>query len=300
MQLLSLNDDMIVAIMDYLDYKPLARFCNQTKRLIQLYYKFIYPKRNNIKKFLNYNLLNSKFEDFKYLINLGADVNAKDIIFGNTILLNAINNSDTAVVNYILEFKLNPLIFELSNLKLTYQPDINIINKQNKTGLILALEKNDYRMIELLIKKGADVNLYDQIYYSRYSIRSFELLIKYIRPENFDIKKMLILSINDNNIKMIIHLFVKYNLDPNIRFYNNNTLLHYTYKNHYLTKICLEKGTNPNLKNNLNVSPLYDINNIETIKLFLSYGADFKSPNNIGISPYITYTEDIKNIIDTY
>lgn len=84
-------------------------------------------------------------ELIRYFLSKGVDVNKADNE-GNTPFMNAANaNRDTAVINLLL-----------ANVK-----NINQGNKKNITALAMAVKNNSPAVVQLLIDKGANVNVSD-------------------------------------------------------------------------------------------------------------------------------------------
>ena len=82
-------------------------------------------------------------DTFKFLINLGCDVNLKGL-YGCTPLMYAVGSSFV----YFL---------------LPYKPDINLKNAFGLTALMIACKWNYESTVELLLKNNADVTIKDDI-----------------------------------------------------------------------------------------------------------------------------------------
>ena len=96
-------------------------------------------KDENDRTALIYASRNSSSEILEYLIEKGADVNAKDI-FDKTALMYAASFNNLEVVEYFIEKGL----------------DINAKDNKNKTALSYALEKGNTYMVKLLKFHGAE------------------------------------------------------------------------------------------------------------------------------------------------
>jgi ankyrin repeat protein len=118
-----------------------------------------------------------KYDMAKYLLENGADVNAKDRL-GNTSLLIAImyRSSDT-MTKMIIDNKAdlnvtggsgNTALLEaiyrnrkMARYLIKKGADVNLMNTQNVTPLIMALKENDTGLAKMLLDKGADVKMKD-------------------------------------------------------------------------------------------------------------------------------------------
>lgn len=86
----------------------------------------------------------NKFEIFKLLIHTGANVNIKDMWFGDTLLHYAIRKKATDFINLLVSIGLNT----------------NAKNKSNETPLMLAILNGNADTIKLLVTHGANVTIY--------------------------------------------------------------------------------------------------------------------------------------------
>jgi uncharacterized protein len=108
--------------------------------------------KNYIQKGVNVNQVNAqghtpimyaahqgKDQIVKLLVAAKADINAKHSISGNTVLIGAVDQGYVSTVKLLIEAK----------------ADINAKNKENKTALTVAKEKENNDIINLLINAGA-------------------------------------------------------------------------------------------------------------------------------------------------
>lgn len=149
--------------------------------------------------------------------------------------------------------------------------DVNIRDDQNNYLLSYAILFNKIDLVELLIKKGAKIDITDT---DDRSILYIPIKYNYI-----EIIKIL-LQANIDQIGISIH---------DIKDRNYNIPIHYTiiYKNIEALKIMLEYGSNPNItdkfgNNSLHLS-VYS-RNYDICRYILNYDIDINSKTNIGES----------------
>ena len=145
---------------------------------------------NSQQKILNENFLyyvqKNNILKAKKSIEAGADVNALDLAFGRPALMYAIFNENMDMFKMLLEKGANPNKFadyknnyfsplmvcammnsykkatetqkEMAKILLAKGADINAMDHQGRTSLVLSVYYCQPEMTALLIKKGADVN----------------------------------------------------------------------------------------------------------------------------------------------
>ena len=101
-------------------------------------------KDENGRTALIYASRNSSSEILEYLIEKGADINAKDI-FDKTALMYAASFNNLEVIKYLIE----------------KGADINAKDNENKTALMNAASFNNLEVVEYFIEKGLDINAKD-------------------------------------------------------------------------------------------------------------------------------------------
>ncbi|MDF2698697.1 MAG: serine/threonine-protein phosphatase 6 regulatory ankyrin repeat subunit B-like [Haloplasmataceae bacterium] len=115
---------------------------------------------------------------FNELLDYHVDVNIQDI-FGNTLLMNAIINKQTAIVDKLINYQYT---------------DLNIVNKEGKTALMLSYENNDLDTLYKVISSGrAELNTVDQ--------DKNTLLLHALRDDNLELFTLLLNNGADLNIK---------------------------------------------------------------------------------------------------
>ena len=174
-----------------------------------------------------------KKEDFKavkLLIDMGADVNAKDEN-DRTALIYASRNSSSEILEYLIE----------------KGADVNAKDDENKTALIDAASFNNLEVIKYLIEKGADINAKDNENKTVLMHAAFFAdleIIEYLVYKGADInakdifdKTALMYAASFNNLE-VVEYFIEKGLDINTKDNKNKTALSYA----------LEKGNTDMVK----------------------------------------------------
>ncbi|ARE67259.1 SWPV2-ORF040 [Shearwaterpox virus] len=148
----------------------------------------------------------------------------------------------------------------LCNILIECAADINIIDKNNRTPLFYAVKNNDYDMVKLLLKNGANVNLQDSIGYSCLHIA----------------------GIHNSNIE-IVDALISYKPDLNSRDWVGRTPLHIFVieSNFEAVKLLLKSGAYVGLKDKCKHFPIHhSVMKLDHLisGLLLKYGAN---PNTI-------------------
>lgn len=160
--------------------------------------------------------------------------------------------------------------------------------KDRKTPILLAAEKNNINIIELLINNEADINIMDK--------EGKTPLLEAVKNDNYELVKLLL----DNGA------------EPNLDLFAFNTPLVAAIKNQNLkmVNLLLENGANPNTKVyekddylDSSVSPIYiatRLENIDLINLLIKFNADLNEKSHTeGMTPLIlAITRNNLNIIN--
>ncbi|XP_057320544.1 putative ankyrin repeat protein RF_0381 [Microplitis mediator] len=226
----------------------------------------------------------------KLLIKNKADINV------------VTNNDETALIVSIKnEF------FDLFKILLNAGASVNPVNN-NLPPLVLAVEKNNYKITECLIKRGANLNI---IY------KNQTPLIIAVEQENIDILKLLIRNKADVNIeseigttafsaaitkgnfvvfKILVDVIADLN-SPNLLPLHSAILQN----NYAFTEYLINSGANVNSLDIKQQTPLHvavSNENIEIIKLLLDNNADVNVFDNDNLSPLsIAIIKENKEIV---
>lgn len=184
-------------------------------------------------------------------------------------------------------------IYELITL---YGVSPNKEDKKGRTPLYYACMSKNIKLIEFLIKYGADVN-----YVNRYG-DSILLLLFFnvpfegcgnIRHDNH-VHIEIGFSYEERDYSDVIKLLIKHGADVNIKDNKNQSLLLYAANSNFseLMEICIESGANVNIniRAKYNTTPLFLTvynDNYHMTKLLLEKGADTNVKNNRGDTPLL-------------
>lgn len=99
------------------------------------------------------------------IINTNNIINLRNFIEENNIKINTLNNKNFDVLIKSIENNASDLLIEFIIINGKYE-DLNYtifdkIDNKLKTPLSVAIEKNDFKIIELLIEYGANINYLD-------------------------------------------------------------------------------------------------------------------------------------------
>ena len=237
----------------------------------------------------------------KYLIEHGADINLHGSDDNSMVHRAAFYGADN-ISKYIIEQQNDPKQFydkdgvpmvinavkyeRLDILQhLMKKPFINIneVDKDNKTALYYAFYRDNPKILDYLLKNGADINTE--------GVTGQKILTEAIKQNNLDFVKYLtetkhvdINNVNEhnhtpiytavrkNNIEIVKYLATK-GVDVNKQYKNGNTLTH----------------------------KAIEQNNFEMVKCLADNGAKLNIPNNDGITPlqqmFITDKKDMINYL---
>lgn len=232
------------------------------------------------------NTLNSRTIK-KLLIEAGADVNAKDQIYGMPVLTWVFVSRD----------------YENINLLLQYNVDINGTNKDGSNLLALAMVftseefKESSEILELLVTKGLDLN--------PISTSGETILTHAAKEDKIDLVAFLLthhVSVNlkdkegqtalmyacDNDNISMVKLLLENNADVNLKDKNgwvpgSTALMRAVDKDNVdIVKLLINKGSDINAKNKGGSTALHNAasnGHIDMIKLLLANGANPKMKN---------------------
>ncbi len=206
-------------------------------------------------------------------------------INGDTALIMACKNSNVVIINMLLACPLN---FDIQNKSgdtaftclckstqdiksielLVAKSDVNVVNNSGDSGLLIAVRRDDYVLMKLLVEQGqANVNI-----------------------QNNDKETPIIAACEKENIKIVKYL-IQNGADPNLQNSIGFTgLLHACQRNHTkIAKLLLANKANPNLQNAAGYTALVWASikqNIELVTDLLYYSAN----PNIPVSNNSRYT----------
>jgi ankyrin repeat protein len=181
----------------------------------------------------------------KYLVENGADINAK-AFYEYTPIIIACLNGRFDIVNYLAK----------------NGADVNARDAYNDTALILASEKGHIEIVKCLVEYGADVNALDNhnrtALISAFEKGHFEI-VKFFENESKSKIKIaeLLLALRSGNLEKV-KCFVEKDADPNSkRFYNNKSLIEATKYGHLeIVKYLVEHEADVNTTNKYKETPL--------------------------------------------
>ncbi len=192
-------------------------------------------------KFVNFNSIdilfwaaqNGQIETIKILLGKDIDINFRDIVNGNTILLCAVYKGYTEIVElllgqnkYILDINIQnyngdtALILasynkheEIAKLLIEqdkYKIDLNIQNLYKNTALIFAIEKSLVKTVKLLLKKKVNINIKN-----RHGYKPLSLAQCYSNTEIIKLLKNYIMFCEEYTILVLIFNFIEKYYLPN-------------------------------------------------------------------------------------
>lgn len=212
---------------------------------------------------------------------------------------------------------------EILKLLVENKAEISKENKKKESALSLAINKNKFKVTELLLKNTENISLnrFLIIAVKRNNVKIAKLLVKNsskktkikaislaINKNCFNMTELLLknseniilpdqsffTAVKHNDVRLV-KLLLEYNsvsqAKAKINEKNNdgNTPLIWAIGiNIEMAKLLLENGADVNHKNNIGISSLSKViesRNIKAIKLLLEYGADVNQQNEVGITP---------------
>lgn len=241
-----------------------------------------------------------------------------DVYYDNLLHFAAQYNYDS--LKFLLKKRLNmnnldhlgftPLHYAAMNdlntvtLLMKYGANVNALNSSNQTPIFLAIEHDKINIVKYFLKNGAKINVYDRYKNTplhlacEQSDELIELLLENnanVNAKNIDHITPIYNAIESKkNVKLLLKNKAELNIQEKL---NNYTPLHLaTSTSKQYTRILLEYGASPNIKN---LQGLYPINLLNSNKenekyafLFYLYGS-FEEPmfrkKNIMAKIYQTY-----------
>lgn len=209
---------------------------------------------------------------------------------------------------------------EIQNYESQHIDEINYKNKKGWTALMICCRNSntidkDRRIMNLLLKSGADVNLQNNnswtalMMASRYNnttgnTETIKILLEYganVNLQNNEDCTALILA-SKHSSNDIVRLLLKHDAVVDLKTHNRSTALIYAsqYCNTNTVKLLLEYGADVNDNNNNHETPLIMTlrsKNENTVKLLLQHNANMHLTKNL-LSNYTTDKKMIKLLLD--
>ncbi len=208
---------------------------------------------------------------FSELLDRKIDVNCQDNE-GNTILMVAIKNGQSALINQLIEY---PFI------------DLNIMNDEGKTALMLAYEMQDVKTLQKIISsRKAEINTMDVNQNTLMlltliddNLELFDALLNYGADLNLqykDNKTLLMIALQMQKKRFIAKIFEHPEFNVDLQDINGMTALMYAIENHDLrvAEALLKCGADVNIvDNNGDTAIFYALRNedFDIAKLIRSY-----------------------------
>lgn len=245
--------------------------------------------KDRIRLFDNYNvnwlLMATKNNHSDLAISImknGAGIDKRDTYYGNTLLHYAAYNTEPDMA---LELLKNP------------QLDVDVLNNNGETPLILAVKANNYQMVCELLKLGANFfikNNQDKTSLDLAREAGYLEIRNEIEKRSNDYR-CFVKAIKNKKIPEIDfylkHNFIHVCLLSSIRDEDEYTLLHVVIEDGYLecAKLFLDYGVKADLLNKKGQTPLHLAvieRNIDAVKLLLDSKADPFKKDKEGFSPF--------------
>ncbi len=102
---------------------------------------------------LNVACRNDNYEFVTKILDLGADINAVSLDRGYTAVMDSVWRGNEKITSYLIK----------------KGAELNTINKEGQTNLILAVGANRYNICKLLVENGSDPDVKDQMGMSAYT-----------------------------------------------------------------------------------------------------------------------------------
>ncbi|KAK6519303.1 hypothetical protein TWF281_003138 [Arthrobotrys megalospora] len=222
----------------------------------------------------------------KSLLQKGADLDTQDDD-GMTPLMLAAMGGKSAVIERLIEKKAR----------------VDLKNKRGRTALSFAAEGCDKEVVELLLHKGVDPNvLEDDRTALSFAVRGNNkevvdlLLAQGIDPVFKDSTLLEVLNPGsvwrrrEKNATALVKLLLEKGVDPDPKDDNNRTPLSFAAENsdREVVELLLKKGVNPDLKDDNSRTPLSfaaKSSDREVVELLLKKGVDPNSKDSYGRTP---------------
>ena len=219
-------------------------------------------------------------EVVKYLIGMGADVNAKD------------NNG--AVPLHYASFDSHKEYLESVKALVRAGAEVNAKDKNGLTPLHLASHRGYVKTMEYLMENGADVHARDKEGRVPLHVMFYNIRWKIMLSPIGEVDK--VIQNKQSDALRIYELFQQKGLDTNVRDNNGRSPLHYMMKdrdNLWLAKTFIQyAGTDVNVKDNDEKTPFHDLMifyghfvNPDIIQAFVSAGANINARDHEGKTP---------------
>lgn len=194
--------------------------------------------------------------------------------------------------------------FELTEMLIKYQTNVNTKDKDGRSILKIAVLKGHAKIVELLISNGVDINIQDTIEYTplHWAIKTEKLEIAKLlinagaelNTTNFE-KETPLLTAWKKSLLEIIKLLINKGANGNIKVNSSDYMLNYALYFHKLeiAEILIENGADVNVKDDDGKFPLlisclvWHKDHEESLKIFkllISKGADLNSVTEDGKS----------------
>jgi ankyrin repeat protein len=182
---------------------------------------------------------------------------------------------------------------DIAKLLIAHRADVNAVDNNEMTALVIACEKGNVNMVETLLKAGADVNKkskYGDTALSKAILSNNVQIVKMLvkKSGNFNKHDALFSAVSAGNLEIVKFLLTK-DVDVNMRFFAGQILLMFAVdKNFEIVKFLIERGADVNKKDDegktslMNAVESFNEANISSIKYLIAHGADVKAVNNKG------------------
>jgi uncharacterized protein len=210
------------------------------------------------------------------LLQFGAKVDDAVDSNGNTLLLQAVRQ------RYI----------EIAKIFIGHGADINHVNEEGESALLIAVIHQNFDMVNLLLKSGADICYSTKIWYPFFSGK---------RKDHSSRTKI------DTRDHRIIESLVSFGADINQAYYDGTAVLILAVLNEddIMVKLLLDLGAKADCVDSSGSTPLIHSamkGKIESAKLLINFGADVNRTNNDGRTALSiimeTYESDDKQGVD--
>ncbi|MCJ8332026.1 MAG: ankyrin repeat domain-containing protein [Lentisphaeria bacterium] len=163
--------------------------------------------------------------------------------------------------------------------------DIDLLNRDGETPLHHAMRNSNYQIFEYLVKNGSNLQIQTRYKDSVLHLAAFSSLekVKLLVNKGIDI------NIKDNNgetplfrtykkIKIFNYL-ISIGADINVKNTQNRSLLHMRYISEEIMELLIKAGLDVNAKDNEGTTPIFQMRNINNIKILIENGAKVNISN---------------------